>query len=507
MIYYCLEKGEEMRLGRQRFSTLWVSIGLLFVSILLLTFQLIGFSRSRATYPSGLTIGGIPVGGLDRQGAADRLLEIYSLPVELRYGENLIHMEPAVVGFELNLESMLATADLARIGGPFWQEFWAFLWGNQDTPQPVPLDFTYSESQLRNYLNSEISSRYDQPAVPARAQVGTTNIIPGSPGITINIDNAIVQIENALRSPILRSVNLPLHGTAPPRLSFQNLEIALKQAIQVANFDGIAGVYLLDLQTAQEVHFVIQNGQDVVIQPTDVTFTASSIIKIPIMVSAFRRIGEPPPEEAQNLLTGMIEASGNDPADWLMEQFIDRFRGPLQVTEDMQTLGLMNTFLAGYFRFGSPLMAIVRTPSNQRNDISTDPDPYSQTTLTDIGMLLGDIYQCAENGGGSLSAVFPDQISQQECQQMISMLSRNLVPVLITAGVPEGTQVAHKHGWVSDLTGAINTIGDAGIIYTPSGNYVLVIYFNHPVQLVWEPISTLISDLSKIVYNTFNTTP
>jgi len=32
----------------------------------------------------------------------------------------------------------------------------------------------------------------------------------------------------------------------------------------------------------------------------------------------------------------MIELSGNDPADWLMEQFIDANRGPLVVTEDMR---------------------------------------------------------------------------------------------------------------------------------------------------------------------------
>ena len=113
-----------------------------------------------------------------------------------------------------------------------------------------------------------------------------------------------------------------------------------------------------------------------------------------------------PNPEAINLINGMIEESGNDPADWLMEQFIDPFRGPLEVSNDMDALGLENTFLAGHFRLGSPLLVRFETPANSREDVSTDPDDYNQTTLSDIGMLLEDIYQCAQTGGGALVAVF-----------------------------------------------------------------------------------------------------
>jgi hypothetical protein len=70
---------------RNRFSfsfLRWISLSLLFFAIVLLIFQLIRFGRLWATYPSGLTIAGVPVGNLDRQQAAQRLLEIYTLPVE-----------------------------------------------------------------------------------------------------------------------------------------------------------------------------------------------------------------------------------------------------------------------------------------------------------------------------------------------------------------------------------------------------------------------------------------
>ena len=50
----------------------------------------------------------------------------------------------------------------------------------------------------------------------------------------------------------------------------------------------------------------------------------------------------------------------------------------------------------------------------------------------------------------------------------------------------------------------INTIGDAGIIYTPGGNYILVTFVYEPEQLVWEQASELIAELSQAVYNFYN---
>jgi hypothetical protein len=207
--------------------------------------------------------------------------------------------------------------------------------------------------------------------------------------------------------------------------------------------------------------------------------------------------------EAVKLMEDMIEKSGNEAADWLMDRVIDEERGPLLVSSDMQALGLKNTFLAGYFTAGSPLLALFETPANLRTDVFTDPDPYSQTTTSDLGMLLTDIYQCSQTGGGTLVAVFPGEITQAECQNMITHLINNRLPVLLTAGLPEATPIAHKHGWVT-TNGVINTIGDAGIVYSPGGNYVLVVFLNNPDQLIWETNSALISQMSQAVYNYYN---
>ena len=493
-----------MRNRRSGIFLRWISVIFLLLSIILLTVQLIMFSRSRITYPARMDIAGVPIGGLTRDQAASRLLEVFSLPVELRYQEAVIQLDPNVVGFELELESMLATADITRIGGQFWNEFWKFIWNEEKEATSIPLDSNFSEALLRTYLQSEIAFRYDQPAIAAQPQVGSVAFEPGQAGTTIAIDRAVFMVENALQSVTRRTVDLPLEEKLPGRTAFENLDILLKQILDVAEFDGIAGLYLLDLQTSQEIHFVYTQKTDYPTDP-DLAFTASSIIKIPIMVAAYITLDDPYPAEAMNLISGMIEESGNDPADWLMEQYISLNGGPLLVTDYMRDLGLENTFLAGYFRVGSPILEFYQTPAQTRTDLNNDPDPYNQTTVSDIGMLLADIYECAEFNGGALLAVFPDRITQSECIDMIETLTKNRTPFLIEAGVPDGTRVGHKHGWVSDVnTGAITTIGDAGIVYTPSGNYVLVIYFSHPVQLVWDPMSKLMGDLAEAIYNYYN---
>ena len=185
-------------------------------------------------------------------------------------------------------------------------------------------------------------------------------------------------------------------------------------------------------------------------------------------------------------------------------EFLGGNLGPLVVTENLQNLWFENTFIAGYYYFGAPLLRAYETPANSRNDIFINPDPYNQTISSESGMLLDDLYQCAEFGGGTLLALYPDQITQGECQQMISYLANNNIGVLIQAGLPDGTKSAHKHGWITEGDGLIHTISDVGIIYSPGGNYVLCIYLWHPVQLFFDDANLLFADLSQTIYNYFN---
>jgi beta-lactamase class A len=485
------------------FSSLqWMSVFLLLSAVILTTFQIATFSRIHATFPSKMTIAGVPVSGLDRQLAAQRLLEAYIIPVELHFNDEIILLDPSVVGFELDLESMLAAADLERTKTSFWVAFWDYLWGRLPSPTEIPLRASISELRLRTYLMDGIAPRYDQPPTPSIPIPGTVDFKPGVLGTALDVERTILPIENALRSKNQRVVSLPLKRTLPSRPSFNNLEILLKQTIDLADFKGLVGFYFLNLDNAQEIHFAYQDEGSVSVYP-DVPFTTASIIKIPILISVYRRLDDVPDLETTNLIEKMIIESGNESADWLMQRIIDPYRAPLFITSDLQALGLDNTFLAGHFYLGAPILNRFDTPANQRQDIDTNPDPYNQTTPSDIGMLLEDLYQCAEIGGGSLLAVFPENFTQSECQTMVNYLTKNKMPSLLEAGIPDGTQIAHKHGWVTN-DGVINLIGDAGIIYTPGADYVLAIFFYHPEQLLWDPASSLMGQLSKAVYNFYN---
>ena len=496
-----------MRRNRSFSSLRWISVFLIFSAVILTVVQLIGYSRVRSNFPAGMVIAGVPVGGLDRQTAAQRLLVAFSMPVELQYRSSSIQIKPDVAGFELDLEGMLTAADLQRTSQSFWVGFWEYLWNRQLPTTEVPLKYTVNTDRLRNFLNNEVAARYDEPPVPPTPIAGSTGFTAGTPGSVLNVDRAVQLVTSALRSPSSRVVVLSYENTSAPRVSLQNLEILLQQIIKVNGFDGVVDLYMEDLQTNETIHFGYQNGTILPVEP-DIAFSAISSIKIPIMVSAFKRLDEPAPEYILNQVSLMIEQSGNDPADTLMDSTMSENNAPIEVTQDMQALGLTNTYLGAYMTNRAPDITFIRefeTPANQRVDVNTDPDPWSQTTPADIGQLLGDIYMCSETGGGALAAAFPGQISQDECKQMIGFLAGNqTVAILLQAGLPEGVRIAHKHAYATESDGFIHTIGDSAIIYTPGGNYIVSVYLHDPVQVVWDPVNKMVSEMSQAIYNYYN---
>jgi hypothetical protein len=80
-------------------------------------------------------------------------------------------------------------------------------------------------------------------------------------------------------------------------------------------------------------------------------------------------------------------------------------------------------------------------------------------------------------------------------------MSQNKIGLLIEAGVPDGTRVAHKHGWTES---PLTSLGDSGVVFTPGGDFVLSLFFWDDQEMVWEPTSTLFSDVARAVYNYYN---
>ena len=79
-------------------------------------------------------------------------------------------------------------------------------------------------------------------------------------------------------------------------------------------------------------------------------------------------------------------------------------------------------------------------------------------------MLLSMIYYCAKGSGGTLLAAYPDQLTADECRQILDYMEQNRIGSLIEAGLPPDLEVAHRHGWISD------THGDAALVTSPGGD-------------------------------------
>lgn len=480
----------------------WISLALIVAAVLLVIFQLIVFSRLRSTFATGTQIGGVDVTGLAQDEAADRLTRSYSVPIEMHYGEDVIQIKPAALGFSLDLASMMAAADQARVSTPFWPAFFDYLFSRLPQAQKIPLRSKIDLNVLRSFLQTEIAARYDRDAEAFVPVPGSVTFQTGISGRQLDIDRSIEVISDALKAPAPRIVNLSTTQTGSSRPSLITLKLLLQQIIDSREFTGEVEIFMIDLQTGNEMQVAYRAGEQLV---PDIAFSADSTIKIPIMVESYRRLAEPAASSIAALIEEMIILSDNTAPDKLMSTLMSPTLGPLEVTKTMKTLGLKNTYLAGMFYNGAPLLQNFSTTANSRTDVFTDPDPYNQTTPVEIGLILNDIYECAQNGGGSFAAAFPGEISQNECKTMITLLTQNHIGVLIEAGVPEGTKVAHKHGWAVDpVDGLMHTVADAALVYTPGGNYILTVFIHNVDQIVWDNANRLFADLSSAVYNYFN---
>lgn len=474
-------------------------IALLFIAaaIMILAYTLLSGASSTPVLAANSTWGGVPVGGLTTSEAIARIEAAYLAPLELRYRGDTIQVSPDQLGFVLDSTAMADIATREAQTG-----FWAHLWNKEALGSGAELQASVDGNKLRTYLENEIAPRYDHPPQQPQPIPGTTNFTVGTGGWEIDVQRSSVNISQALLDPVNRSVDLEVTEVANPTGDITNLEIFLKQTISNSGFSGIAEVYLQEPLSGEVMHFATRNGDDLA---GDIAFSAASTIKIPIMVSVMRRTDEPSPAEVKQLLDRMIELSENPPADSLMQTVIDPIRAPLEVTSDMQDgLGLQNTFLAGYFYLGAGLLEVYQTPANTRGDVNLDPDIYNQTTASDMGTLLAGIYTCSKGQESILTSAFAGEITQNECQYMLDAMARNQIGVLSEAGVPDGTRVAHKHGWTEEADGYLHTISDVGVVFSPGADFVFTVFLYDYDQLLFEPADELIAQLVQVLYNYYN---
>lgn len=297
--------------------------------------------------------------------------------------------------------------------------------------------------------------------------------------------------------PIIESSTLM--GATPVPLSpqFAALGNQLWNLILSANFDPATSrkgaLFLKDLRTGETITF-----------NNDVAFSGMSITKIAILAELFQSLNDPPDNaEAVTIANAMVCSQNTSTNDML--SIIgggDPFIGASRTTDFLRQLGLQRTFIVAPYVIDpdNPLIPSqpIVLPQTDADQTSAAPDPSNQLTVDEVGWLLSGIYQCAYGDDGPLREQFGDSYTQDECRQTLNVMSKNKIGALIEAGVPENIRIAHKHGWIAD------THGDAGVVFTPGGDYVLVMALYNPTWLDFSESFPLMGEVSRTVYNYYN---
>jgi hypothetical protein len=456
------------------------------IAALFLIWQYVGFLLAGRTLPAGVTMAGLSVEGMTPEQALNALEIAFATPVEVNYRDQRLSLSPDSVGLRYDVEKTAASLDHALAARRGLDGFIAYVLRRPFDPVDVPVAVEYSDERLDGFL-AQVAGQYDRPPQEPVPLPDSLTVRAGQPGYRLNFEASRARLADALVSATDHQVDLLVETEEAPPLDMEVLS-QLIDSLWVDHEGLIPAVFVKNLQTGCEL--TINAG---------VAYAGLSVLKIAILEETYRALGSPPGSEVTDWLSDtMGVTSSNFKANLLLRDVIgagDVYQGTENLNASMNYLGLVNTFMAAPYDEKVPLTVV--TPANSRVDITTEPDPFMQTTPLDVGLLLEMIYQCSR-GGGALMAAYPDKFTVDECDQMIEWMSTNRIDSLIEAGVPVGTKVVHKHGFTGD------THADAALVFSPGGDFVLVVFLYRPQWLEWDESASLIADIATATYNYFN---
>jgi hypothetical protein len=451
------------------------------------------FWRAMDKLPPDTTIAGVDVAGLTLDAARETINEHYMSPVAVfNDQERVAELLPQEVGFGIDTEGMLVAARAEWEKQEMWRRYAEFVIGLSPQPISIPIKAHHDDAALRRQLDM-VADFIDRPAQGPQLLVDTGEIQAGVPGVITDRETSLQQVRVALYSPEDRVAQMSLIDEPAPDWNIQVLQDAIEN--QLAAFEGFGSVYILDLQTGEEVRI-----------NSDVAVSGLSILKIAIFIQAYRVLDGPPNDYERQLFMDTATASSNHAANLLLHVIAGQdntYAGAEALTKGMHEMGMVNSFMA--IPYDAQIVpsrpSTYSTPANQRTDVNTNPDTTMQTTAEDIGYMLGMLYTCARGEGGLL-AIYPGEITQEECQAIIDLMVQNVEGNLIRFGVPESPEVrvSHKHGW------SFNEHGDAGIVFSPGGDFVIYTLLAQPENdwLMSEYSFPILREISRSAYNYFN---
>ena len=474
---------------------LFLLLIILVAAAILLGPSVYAFYHAQGPLPGGVTLGGMTAQGATVKEVASALHETFQQPVAAYFDDQRIILHPEDVDFEVDVNAMVAEAVPYGQGAGFWRPFLREVFDQPARPVDVPLKYSLDEDKLSAWLD-EVAADNDQAAkppygvalAPGTPFTSTFMFQAGEPGLELEKAMSAQRVVQALTSPTAREAKLVLVEVPPPPPSIKELEKLL--AARAERFPGIVSIFIRQ----------VGGDEEVAIEP-EIAFAGMSTMKIPIEMELYRSVIDGQPDvETTKLLTETLGLSGNFTANLLLRlvgggAIGNEWQGADKVTQTLRALGLQNTFMATPYDTEA-LPRTYSTPANSRKDYNTVPDQHMQTTAKDIALVLEWIVQCSE-GGGTLLAAYPDQLTADECKQMLDFIDLNKKHILLETGLPPGVHFVHKHGFVDD------SHGDVAAVWSPAGPYIISVYLWKNGWVEWPLSSSLMADASKAAWDYF----
>jgi beta-lactamase class A len=311
----------------------------------------------------------------------------------------------------------------------------------------------------------------------------------------------------------------------------ENAELARRIAAALAQANGTFGVSVKH----------VEQGETVSIRG-DERFQMASVFKIPVLVELFtqvqagkvsldERVEWTNPEHyfgsgilvtlspgikptIRDLATLMIIVSDNAATDLLVGRL-----GPANVTARMQALGLTQTRVDGGTR--DLILRAIGLSDPKYRDLTTaslgaiDWQAIAPEVRRSQEQFLKDCPNCAtpDEMTRLVELIFTGKAAgPAQTTEMLTTLSRQQFNARLPRFLPLGTRVDHKTG---TLNGPVWVVNDAGLIYLPNKQHVIVSVFSRGGELDQDEAAMKlginqaeerIGEIAKIVYDYYTAT-
>jgi beta-lactamase class A len=279
----------------------------------------------------------------------------------------------------------------------------------------------------------------------------------------------------------------PLEGAQAAGQSLDSLRLAIEARIALAPARAV-GVFYRDLGSG-----------DTLLVGADTRFHAASTMKVPVMIQLFRdrdagALSLDDSIRIHNVFRSIFDSSPYsldkaDDSDSSLYALEGQQRSVRQLIDLMETVSsnLATNLLidrVGAARanatahvLGADSILVLRGVEDGK---AYQAGMNNTTTARDLGMLFTALAQYRA-------------ASPAACREMLDILARQHFTEGIPAGVPPGTRVAHKTGWIDGVV-----YHDAGVVYPAHGTpYVLVVL---TAGIQQDSVAhDLVSDLSRLV--------